>query len=55
VVTGQPPAIPSASPRWAFNQVLIGVATRKYARSIRLPDGDLAGQAMRPHRVSQAF
>src|SRR5260370_40893085 len=33
--------------RWAFNQVLIGVATRKYARSIRLPDGDLAGQAMR--------
>src|SRR5439155_26004670 len=33
--------------RWAFNQMLIGVATRKYARSIRLPDGDLAGQAMR--------
>src|SRR2546428_13906227 len=32
--------------RWAFNQMLIGVATRKYARSIRLPDGDLAGQAM---------
>ena len=23
--------------RWAFNQMLIGVATRKYARSIRLP------------------
>src|SRR6266480_3875210 len=33
--------------RWAFNQVLIGVATRKYARSVRLPDGDLAGQAKR--------
>src|SRR6266481_6175060 len=33
--------------RWAFNQMLIGVATRKYARSIRLPDGDLAGQAKR--------
>ena len=33
--------------RWAFNQMLIGVATRKYARSMRLPDGDLAGQAMR--------
>jgi hypothetical protein len=30
--------------RWAFNQMLIGVATRKYARSIRLPDGDLAGK-----------
>ena len=34
-------------PRWAFNQMLIGVATRKYARSVRLPDGDLAGQARR--------
>jgi len=29
--------------RWAFNQMLIGVATRKYARSVRLPDGDVAG------------
>jgi putative transposase len=35
--------------RWAFNQMLIGVATRKYARSVRLPDGDLAGQAKRSH------
>lgn len=33
--------------RWAFNQMLIGVATRKYAGSVRLPDGDLAGQAKR--------
>ena len=33
--------------RWAFNQMLIGVATRKYARSVLLPDGDLAGQAKR--------
>jgi len=33
--------------RWAFNQMLIGVATRKYARSVRLPEGDLAGQAKR--------
>src|SRR5271165_6594777 len=33
--------------RWAFNQMLIGVATRKYARSVRLPDGDLAGHAKR--------
>jgi transposase-like protein len=33
--------------RWAFNQMLIGVATRKYGRSVRLPDGDLASQATR--------
>src|SRR5246127_4321246 len=33
--------------RWAFNQMLIGVATRKSARSVRLPDGDLAGRAKR--------
>lgn len=33
--------------RWAFNQMLIGVATRKYARSVRLPDGDLPDQAKR--------
>jgi len=33
--------------RWAFNQMLIGVATRKYARSVRLPEGDLADQAKR--------
>src|SRR5262249_32335247 len=33
--------------RWAFNQMLIGVATRKYARSVRLLDGDLADQAKR--------
>ena len=33
--------------RWAFNQMLIGVATRKYGRSVRLPDGDLAGHAKR--------
>jgi putative transposase len=33
--------------RWAFNQMLIGVGTRKYARSVRLSDGDLAAQAKR--------
>jgi len=32
---------------WAFNQMLIGVATRKYARSLRPPDGDLPVQAKR--------
>ncbi len=33
--------------RWAFNQMLIGVATRKYARSVRLLESDLADQAKR--------
>ena len=33
--------------RWAFNQMLIGVTTRKYGRSVRLPEGDLAGMAVR--------
>lgn len=33
--------------RWAFNQMLIGVTTRKYRRSVRLPEGDLAGVAVR--------
>jgi transposase-like protein len=37
---------------WAFNQMLIGVATRKYGRSVRLPEGDLAGEAMRATRKS---
>ena len=37
--------------RWAFNQMLIGVATRKYARSVRLRDGDLAEQARRHDEV----
>src|SRR5258706_14261079 len=42
-------AIPKAGllSRWGFNPLLIGGAIRKYARSIRLPDGDLAGQAKR--------
>jgi len=39
--------------RWAFNQMLIGVATRKYARSIRLPDGDLAGRRCAPRQNPQ--
>src|SRR5262249_320580 len=34
--------------RWAFNQMLIGVATRKYARSVRLAAGDLAGPTQTP-------
>ena len=43
--------------RWAFNQMLIGVATRKYARSVRLPDGDLAGhrRATTKSSVSRRF
>jgi putative transposase len=27
--------------KWAMNQMLINVATRKFARSVRLPDGDV--------------
>ncbi len=33
--------------RWAFNQMLIGVTTRKYARSVRLPESDVAAAAGR--------
>ena len=33
--------------RWAFNQMLIGVTTRTYGRSVRLAEGDLAGVAVR--------
>jgi len=42
-------AIRAADPlsRWAFNQMLIGVTTRQYRRSVRLPEGDLAGVAVR--------
>ena len=32
---------------WAFNQMLIGVSTRQYGRSVRLPDSDVAGAAVR--------
>jgi hypothetical protein len=48
------PAIQKADllSRWAFNPMLIGMATRKYARSVRQPDGDLAGQARRATRKS---
>ena len=28
--------------RWAMNQMLINVSTRKFARSVRLPEGDVA-------------
>ena len=33
--------------RWAFNQMLIGVSTRKYRRSVRVREGDLAETALR--------
>jgi putative transposase len=29
--------------KWAMNQMLINVATRKFARSVRLPEGDVPG------------
>jgi hypothetical protein len=28
--------------RWAMNQMLINVSTRRFRRSVRLPDGDVA-------------
>jgi hypothetical protein len=31
--------------KWAMNQMLINVATRKFARSVRLPGGDVPGPA----------
>src|SRR5947208_14440381 len=31
--------------KWALNQMLINVATRKFARSVRLPEGDVPGPA----------
>src|SRR5947199_2883226 len=31
--------------KWALNQMLINVATRKFARSVRLPEGDVSGPA----------
>src|SRR5256884_7157824 len=31
--------------KWALNQMLINVATRKFARSVRLPEGDASGPA----------
>ena len=48
------PAMQSADllSRWAFNQMLIGVSTRNYGRSVRLPESDLAGAAARATRKS---
>ena len=31
--------------KWAMNQMLINVSTRKFARSVRLPEGDVPGPA----------
>jgi transposase-like protein len=31
--------------KWAINQMLINVATRKFARSVRLPEGDVSAPA----------
>ena len=41
--------------RWAMNQMLINVSTRRFRRSVRLPDGDVAsikgqGQRMKPSK-----
>ncbi len=43
---------------WAFNQMLIGVSTRKYGRSVWLPEGDVArtpGDGTSKSAVSRRF
>jgi len=44
--------------KWAMNQMLINVSTRKFARSVRLPEGDVpasAGSGLSKSAVSRRF
>ena len=44
--------------RWAMNQMLINVSTRRFRRSVRLPDGDVAsakGDGTSKSAVSRKF
>jgi putative transposase len=44
--------------KWAMNQMLINVATRKFARSVRLPEGDVpapAGSGLSKSAASRRF
>jgi hypothetical protein len=44
--------------KWAVNQMLINVATRKFARSVRLPDGEVpapSGAGLTKSAVSRRF
>jgi hypothetical protein len=44
--------------KWAINQMLINVATRKFARSVRLPEGDVpasAGAGLTKSAISRRF
>jgi hypothetical protein len=44
--------------KWAMNQMLINVSTRKFARSVRLPDGDVpapAGAGLSKSAASRRF
>jgi putative transposase len=44
--------------KWAMNQMLINVATRKFARSVRLPEGDVpapTGAGLTKSAVSRRF
>src|SRR5262249_41706145 len=41
--------------KWAMNQMLINVATRKFARSVRLPEGDVPAPAGAGLSKSAAF
>jgi putative transposase len=44
--------------KWAMNQMLINVATRKFAQSVRLPEGDVpasSGAGLTKSAVSGRF
>ena len=44
--------------KWAMNQMLINVSTRKFARSVRLPEGDVpapAGAGLSKSAASRRF
>jgi putative transposase len=41
--------------KWAMNQMLINVSTRKFARSVRLPEGDVPGAGLSKSATSCRF
>ena len=41
--------------KWAMNQMLINVSTRKFARSVRLPEGDVPGAGLSKSATSRRF
>jgi putative transposase len=41
--------------RWTMNQMLINVSTRKFARSVRLPEGDVPEAGLSKSATSRRF